>query len=78
MVDAKATNYYGRTALMLAAQYGYDELVELLLPKSDAKASTNGNTYRLLNFSSKGYKIRKIFAYELIYPKEIIEKSDKI
>merc|ERR1711935_1110855 len=43
--DAKATNYYGDTALTLAAKYGRDKLVELLLPKSDAKATNDyGNS----------------------------------
>ena len=36
-VDAKATNSYRQTALMLAAWSGDGELVELLLPKSDVQ-----------------------------------------
>ena len=42
--DAKAT-YYGKSALMMAAEYGDNKMVEILLPKSDAKATdTSGDT----------------------------------
>ena len=73
--DAKATNYYGRTALMLAAQYGYDELVELLLPKSDAKATTNGNYYGMtaLMYAALGANDKSV---ELLLPKSDAKAVD--
>ena len=36
--DAKATNNDGETALMFAARKGDNNMVEILLPKSDTKA----------------------------------------
>ena len=54
-VDAKATNYYGGTALMLAAKYGRVKLVELLLPKSDAKATNNQGKTAADIAQSRGY-----------------------
>merc|ERR1712086_1089437 len=37
--DVKATNKYGETALMTAAEYGSAKIMELLLPISDVKAT---------------------------------------
>ena len=43
--DVKATNKYGKTALMIAAGDGSTKIIELLLPNSDVKATNkNGNT----------------------------------
>ena len=54
-VDAKATNYYGGTALMMAAKYGRIKLVELLLPKSDAKATTSSGYSALMMAARSGH-----------------------
>ena len=51
--DAKATNSYGNTALMSAAVYGTDKLVELLLPKSNAKATNNGGRSTLMHIGEE-------------------------
>ena len=52
--DAKATNSYGNTALMSAAVYGTNELVELLLPKSNAKATNNNGRSTLMYAAYRG------------------------
>ena len=53
--DAKATIGSGYTALMYAAVYGTEKMVELLLPKSDVKAvccqTANNNGYTALDFA---------------------------
>ena len=52
--DAKATNYYGMTALMYAALGANEESVKLLLPKSDAKATDNYGLTALDYAKSRG------------------------
>merc|ERR1711935_698679 len=54
-LDAKATHYFGLSALMWAAKYGYDKSVELLLPFSDAKATTNFGYSALMLAAEHGY-----------------------
>ena len=60
---------------MLAAQYGYDELVELLLPMSDAKATTNGNYYGMtaLMYAALGTNEKSV---ELLLPKSDAKAVD--
>ena len=49
--DAKAADTYGDTALMLATVSGNVKMVEILLPKSDAKAAnTDGWIFCNLRF----------------------------
>ena len=45
--DAKATNNDGETALMITAEYGSSKMMELLLPKSDVKATKKMDTQLL-------------------------------
>merc|ERR1711935_338446 len=54
-LDAKATHYFGLSALMWAAKYGYDKSVELLLPFSDAKATSNSGYSALMLAAEHGY-----------------------
>ena len=54
-VDAKGTDKWGETALMDAAGYGYDKLVELLLPYSDVQATDNDGASALIKAAENGY-----------------------
>ena len=72
-VDAKATNDYGKSALMLAAGVGNDKAVELLLPKSDVKATDNDGWSALM--LAAGFGNDKVV--ELLLPKSDAKATDK-
>ena len=68
-VDAKATNKYGSSALMAAATYGNDNMVQILLPKSDIKAKTR-NGFTALMFAARFGNDRSV---ELLLPKSDVK-----
>ena len=51
--DAKETTGSGYTALMYAAMYGREKMVELLVPKSDAKARNNYDGKTALMYAAR-------------------------
>ena len=63
--DAKATNNYGETALMLTARNGDNKMVQILLPKSDAKAVSNFG-YTALMLAAKYGNVKMV---ERLLPK---------
>ena len=68
-VDAKATNNYGLSALMLAANYGNDNMVKILLPKSDIKA-TDGYEMSALMYAARFGNKKSV---ELLLPKSDVK-----
>ena len=52
--DAKASEYYGETALMQAARYGSERMVELLIPVSDVKATDRYGTTAIMDAARFG------------------------
>ena len=71
-VDAKATNNYGLSALMLAANYGNDNMVKILLPKSDIKA-TDGYEMSALMYAARFGNKKSV---ELLLPKSDVKAKN--
>ena len=71
--DAKATDHYEWSALMMAAYYRNDKMVKLLLPKSDAKA-TNRFGYTALMYAVMFGNDKSV---ELLLPKSDVAATNK-
>ena len=71
-VDAKATNIAGWSALMLAAKYGNDDMVQILLPKSDIKAA-NRRGYTALMYAAWSGNEKSV---KLLLPKSDVKAKN--
>ena len=71
--DAKATDHYEWSALMMAAYYRNDKMVKLLLPMSDAKA-TNRFGYTALMYAVMSGNDKSV---ELLLPKSDVAATNK-
>ena len=70
--DVKATNKYGKTALMIAAGDGSTKIIELLLPNSDVKAiNSYGDT--ALNYAAWNENEKSL---ELLLPNSDVKATN--
>ena len=74
--DAKATNQYGQSALILAARSGNVKSVELLLPFSDPKASSyQGTALDLANSGGHNQIVRLLKQHSTMVPVSTVQPS---
>ena len=76
MSDAKATNHYGESALIMAARSGNAKSVELLLPFSDPKATgLHGTALDLAISSGNNQIVRLLKQHSTMVPVSTVQPS---